>query len=149
MWKHYYHTLPVTPVCIHEVYKITTFLSSVITWQKHVFSLLDGKTGLEPRLVSGIKGKKYSGILTLVLMWVQITQIYSNRLNFPPLEQRFFFKVKKIIWEMEKHCQGFQESLSYHYWSIEGWIHSQRRNKFNQKLAGSQTPPYGDLISPV
>jgi hypothetical protein len=35
---------------------------------------------------------------------------------------------------MEKHCQGFQESLSYHYWSIEGWIHSPRRNKFNKKL---------------
>jgi hypothetical protein len=40
-----------------------------------------------------------------------------------------------------KHSSGklfrrplFSESTCEHYWSIEGWIHSQRRNRLDQKL---------------
>jgi hypothetical protein len=37
----------------------------------------------------------------------------------------FVYKVSGVM------CSA---SVSEHYWSIEGWIHSQRRNRLDQKL---------------
>jgi hypothetical protein len=42
---------------------------------------------------------------------------------------------KELVW-FEYKVSGVMCSTSAcdHYWSIEGWIHSKRRNKIHQKL---------------
>jgi hypothetical protein len=69
---------------------------------------LDGKTGLIQDLVPGFQDWKYSGTMTQTWHQVQMTQIYSNPLNFfasscpenpcrclfPRLLHAFFSKVK-------------------------------------------------------
>jgi hypothetical protein len=38
------------------------------------------------------------------------------------------------------------ESVCEHYWSIEGWIHSQRRNRLHQKLVENLVRAHTNLV---
>ncbi len=37
-------------------------------------------------------------------------------------------------------------SACEHYWSVEGWIHSQRRNRFDQKLVEKLIRAHTNLV---
>ena len=40
----------------------------------------------------------------------------------------------------------FSASVCEHYWSIEGWIHSQRRNRLDQKLVEKLVRVHTNLV---
>ncbi len=108
---------------------------------------LDGKTGLIQDLVPGFQDWKYSGTMTQTWHQVQMTQIYSNPLNFfasscpenpcrclfPRLLHAFFSKVKfyskKITfpglpgqgrWREDKHL-SYKDLLTITFTQVSHW----------------------------
>jgi hypothetical protein len=53
----------------------------------------------------------------------------------------------ELVWFVYK-VSGVMCSVSVceHYWSIEGWIHSQRRNRLDQKLVEKLVRPHTNLV---
>ncbi len=66
--------------------------------------------------------------------------LYPNKSTGLPLFSElnwFTYKVSGVI------CS---ESVCDHYWSIEGWIHSQRRNRIDQKLVEELVHVHTNLV---
>ncbi len=55
--------------------------------------------------------------------------------------------LSELVW-FEYKVSGVMYSVSTceHCWSIEGWIHSQRRNRIDQKLVEKLVHPYTNLV---
>jgi hypothetical protein len=57
-----------------------------------------------------------------------------------PLFSEFVWFVYKVIGVM------YSVSVYDHYWSIEGWIHSQRRNRLDQKILEKLVHTHTNLV---
>jgi hypothetical protein len=64
----------------------------------------------------------------------------TDKITGPPLFSDldwFAYKVSGVMWSA---------SACEYYWSVEGWIHSQRRNRFDQKLVEKLVRTHTNLV---